>query len=184
MAPSDRAREHWPIASDVHIRRAETADIETLVAVQRDASVAALGHIFPPDEHAFPIVAVRERWDTMLHDPEAEVFLATATRSSRPLGVAAIRPGWLDALYVLPTSWGTGVGARLHDAAVASLREGGSERADLWVLEENGRARAFYERRGWVLNGRERVVPFPPRPLDVGYTLDLAATTGSRRTRI
>jgi len=40
------------------------------------------------------------------------------------------------------------------------------------VLEENARARRFYERRGWQENGRTRVVPFPPNPLDVGYTLD------------
>jgi hypothetical protein len=41
------------------------------------------------------------------------------------------------------------------------------------VLEQNARARRFYERRGWVLDGTERVVPFPPHPLDVGYTLSL-----------
>jgi GNAT superfamily N-acetyltransferase len=182
LPQSDRAREHWLIASDVHIRHAETADIETLVALQRDASVAALAHIFPPEQHAFPIDAVRERWDAILSDVTADALVAV--RSGHPVGVAAIRPGWLDALYVLPRSWGTGVAARLHDAAVSGLRERGSHRADLWVLEENRRARAFYERHGWLLNGRDRVVPFPPRPLDVGYTFDLAASSSRRRTRI
>jgi hypothetical protein len=41
----------------------------------------------------------------------------------------------------------------------------------LWTLEDNARARWFYERRGWRLNGETRVVPFPPSPLDVGYQL-------------
>jgi len=40
------------------------------------------------------------------------------------------------------------------------------------VLRDNTRARRFYERRGWRESGRTRVVPFPPNPLDVGYTLD------------
>ena len=31
---------------------------------------------------------------------------------------------------------------------------------------------AVHERRGWRENGQTRVVPFPPNPLDVGYTLD------------
>jgi hypothetical protein len=40
------------------------------------------------------------------------------------------------------------------------------------VLEDNARARRFYERHGWQENGETRVVPFPPNPLDVGYLLD------------
>ena len=39
----------------------------------------------------------------------------------------------------------------------------------LWVLEENRRARRFYEKCGWRLSGDSRVVEFPPHPLDVGY---------------
>jgi hypothetical protein len=35
------------------------------------------------------------------------------------------------------------------------------------------RARRFYERRGWHADGSERGVPFPPHPLDVGYTKEL-----------
>jgi RimJ/RimL family protein N-acetyltransferase len=68
---------------------------------------------------------------------------------------------------------GTGVGPALHDRALACAAQLGSERCHLWVLEENGRARRFYERRGWRENGHTRVVPFPPNPLDVGYTLSL-----------
>ena len=40
----------------------------------------------------------------------------------------------------------------------------------LWTLTENHRARRFYEKRGWRLNGETRVVPFPPNPVDVGYS--------------
>ncbi len=83
-----------------------------------------------------------------------------------------MRPEWLDGLYVVPEWWGKGVAAELHDRALEIVRELGFTRCHLWVLEENARARRFYERRGWQGNGRTRVVPFPPNPLDVGYTLD------------
>jgi len=61
------------------------------------------------------------------------------------------------------------------DRAVAALREAGVETARLWVLEENARARRFYEKRGWRPDGSTRVVEYPPNPLDVGYSLDLGS---------
>ena len=50
------------------------------------------------------------------------------------------------------------------DAAVEHLTEGGHERAVLWVLRDNPRARRFYERAGWVLTGRTDEWPGPQLP--------------------
>jgi diamine N-acetyltransferase len=47
------------------------------------------------------------------------------------------------------------------------------------VLEENQRARRFYERRGWRLDGRRTRTPFPPHPPMVGYTLTLGAASAA-----
>jgi ribosomal protein S18 acetylase RimI-like enzyme len=57
---------------------------------------------------------------------------------------------------------------------VEAIRAAGHERARLWVLEQNARARRFYERHGWYADGSSRVVEFPPNPLDLGYSLDLS----------
>jgi GNAT superfamily N-acetyltransferase len=141
----------------------DAATAELLAAIQEDASLAGLAHVYPPELYPFPREAVRERWLTA----SELVFVEGG------LGFAAVAPPWLDALYVRPAAWGTGVAARLHDRAVAALREAGVERARLWVLDANGRARRFYERRGWRLDGSTRVVEFPPNPIDVGYSLDL-----------
>jgi GNAT superfamily N-acetyltransferase len=129
--------------------------------------------VFPQDRYPFPEAAVRERWRLALVDPAVEVVIAEV--AGRAVGIAAIRPEWLDGLYLVPELWGRGVGGRLHDHAVARLRGLGCERCHLWVLEENPRARRFYEQRGWQLNGETRVVPFPPNPIDVGYTLVIGA---------
>jgi putative acetyltransferase len=152
------------------LRDARATEATLLAEIQESASVAAFPHVFPPERFPFPQDAVHERWADALEDPAAYVFVAE--RAEEPVGVALVRPEWLEGLYVLPHWWGTGVAAELHDHALAIARDLGSAQIHLWVLEENARARRFYERRGWQENGRTRVVPFPPNPLDVGYTLD------------
>ena len=84
------------------------------------------------------------------------------------LGVAGIEGCWLHGLYVDPDAWGTGVAGALVDAALAALPD--CPEVKLWVLEENRRARRFYEKRGWRENGETRVVEYPPHPTDIGYS--------------
>jgi GNAT superfamily N-acetyltransferase len=142
-------------------------DFELLAEIQEVASLAGLAHVYPPAEYPFPTEAVRERWRTSTD----EVFVDPEGR-----GFVAVTGEWLNGLYVRPEAWGTGVAAELHDRAVEALRANGVERARLWVLEHNGRARRFYERRGWAPDGTSRVVEFPPHPLDLGYARDLRET--------
>lgn len=54
--------------------------------------------------------------------------------------------------------WGTGVGRALIDAAEARLRERGYRDVILWVLEDNPRARLFYEAAGWQADGGRRPI--------------------------
>ena len=135
---------------------------DLLADIQEVASLAALRHIY--GDLPFPRDAVLERWRTT----GALIIVDGEGR-----GFAAVDPPWLDALYVRPEAWGTGLAARLHDEALAALRRSGETTARLWVLEENPRARRFYERRGWAPNGVTRVVPHPPYPTDLQYVLYL-----------
>ena len=160
------------LAGEAVLRPARPDEAEPAFQVQRRASLAGLAHIYPPDRHPFPDGAVRERWREALADPAAHVVVAEHADAGI-VGVAAAREGWLDGLYVVPESWGNGLAGRLHDEALRLLAADGSTSARLWVLEDNERARRFYERRGWRRDGSERVVPFPPHPLDVGYTKQL-----------
>ena len=152
------------------IREARADEAETLAEIQREASVAAYPHIFPPELYPYPTEAVVERWQEALADQEVTVLVA---EEGRPVGVVMCRPEWLDGLYVRPDRWGRGVGRALHDEVLARLRAAGYERCHLWVLEANDRARQLYERLGWRENGDTRVVPFPPNPIDVGYSIRL-----------
>ena len=61
--------------------------------------------------------------------------------------------GELISLYLRPEFAGRGLGRALLDAALSGLAGLGFERAFLYVLEENTRARAFYERAGFLPGG-------------------------------
>ena len=135
-------------------------DAALLAEIQEEASLAGAAHIYPPELYPFPRASVQERW--------AAFDGWTVVERN---GFAAVVDGWLEALYVRPAAWGTGLADRLHDAAVAELRRRGTERARLWVLELNPRPRRFYERHGWRPDGTSRVVEFAPNPIDLGYEL-------------
>ena len=144
------------------IRASGPAEAEAHFAIQRAACVVAFAHVFPPELYPFPDDTVREQWRAY----PGRVLVAED--DGQIVGVVGVDACWLTNLYVLPSHWGRGIGAELHDAALAALPDCPEVR--LWTLEENHRARAFYEKRGWRPNGETRVVPFPPNPLDVGYT--------------
>ena len=65
--------------------------------------------------------------------------------------------GEVYAIYVDPDVTSRGIGAALLDRALEILRTDGFAHASLWVLRNNARARAFYEREGWRPDGAEKV---------------------------
>ncbi|HWW71919.1 MAG TPA: GNAT family N-acetyltransferase [Duganella sp.] len=93
--------------------------------------------VIPLREDARILAAFRES-DVIVHDDDGVV------------GFAAIFDGQLRALFVHSSSRGKGVGRALLSAALARSPAGLS----LHVAESNLNARQFYERSGFVLEGR------------------------------
>lgn len=59
-------------------------------------------------------------------------------------------------------------------AVLAALRANGFTTASLWVLEDNPRARRFYEREGWRPDGGRREEEFFGVPTtEVSYRITL-----------
>jgi GNAT superfamily N-acetyltransferase len=100
------------------------------------------------------------------------VRVLVAEHDGRLSGVIAFSQEQLHQLWVLPEHWGTRVATTLYEAALAEH----AMMADwtLWVLEENHRARRFYERRGWMPDGRRQASRHPPYPVLLGYALRAA----------
>ena len=125
------------------LRRLELADM--------DASARVLRTAF---DHALP-------WLAGLHSPAEDrwFFRERVFRTCEVwgafdgvelIGVLAFREGWIDQLYVLPETWGLGVGTGLLQVAKNSCNNS-SESLQLWTFQRNARARRFYEARGFVL---------------------------------
>jgi RimJ/RimL family protein N-acetyltransferase len=83
------------------------------------------------------------------------------------------RPSWgeLYAIYVRKAYWGSGLAVELMLAGEQALRELGYSHATLWVLRDNPRARAFYEKQGWRLDGSEK--DFAAGVVEVRYEREL-----------
>ena len=167
----ERRRAALCICGDGVIRSALRNEAEVLLAIQRDAAVAAFAHIFPQDRYPFPSDEIGELWRRTLEDLDVEVYLAEIDEVA--VGSVSVGGELLRTLYVRPSRQSTGIGSALHDYALERLRARGVRRAKLWTLEQNWRARQFYERRGWSLTGEVRIVPFPPHPSDVQYEREL-----------
>ena len=142
------------------IRDATVADAEPLARVQvaswRDAFRGIL-----PDEYLDEAVSVDERiedWRDFLAVLEADRFVLVAEDER---GVVAFADagrvgderGELFALHVRPDRRGEGLGKTLLEAVVERFSAAEYRDAELWVLTDNVRARRFYEREGWSLEG-------------------------------
>jgi RimJ/RimL family protein N-acetyltransferase len=158
----------------MHFRPVTDADLDELVSIQEDASVAALAHVFPQATHPFPRAEVLERWRTELQDPDTAVYVST-DYVEHITGFAARRHDELLHFGTAVSMWGTGLPGVLHDALVATYPYD-LDRIWLRVFEDNHRARRFWEKKGWRGNGRVSRSSFAPHPVLTEYELDLFGT--------
>ncbi|MBO3089270.1 GNAT family N-acetyltransferase [Cellulomonas dongxiuzhuiae] len=146
-------------------------DLEVLLQVQREGGEVGLGHIFPQDEHPFPVARVRARWEAEIDDPGTDCFAVVL--DGRLAGFAATRGDELLHFGTAVRTWGTGLAGAAHDEVLAHLRGQGHRAAWLRVFDDNRRAVRFYERRGWRATGTTSRTTFPPYPVLRRYERDL-----------
>ena len=89
--------------------------------------------------------------------PERDV-LGTSWPYPRTAAGAEGRVAELYALYVRPAWWSTGTGRALMDQVLAKASTAGYRCIALWVLEDNSRARRFYERAGFAPDGASHLL--------------------------
>ena len=143
------------------IRRAAVEDARGIADVHTRTWQAAYRHVFPAGTlDALDLEAREARWRQNVVDPGVPVFVAVEDGSV--LGFVAVGPsrdpdcdGELWGIYVAPEAWGTGAGAALMEAGLDHLRAH-FRAAILWVLDDNPRARRFYEKHGWVFDGTRK----------------------------
>ncbi len=75
----------------------------------------------------------------------------------QPTGFVVLQTDKIDQFYVDPEQVGTGLAARLMEAAEDALRKRGTKAAYLECLSDNKRACGFYQKAGWVARGLEEI---------------------------
>jgi GNAT superfamily N-acetyltransferase len=141
------------------IRPGTSADAEGVARVQVETWQAAYAHALPPEQlQAFSMeeaVERHRRWPpTFVAEDGDRIVGFVSVGSSRDPGT----DGELFAIYVHPEHWGTGAGRKLIEAGEEELRSLGHRDAILWVLDDNPRARRFYEIAGWSADGAAREI--------------------------
>jgi ribosomal protein S18 acetylase RimI-like enzyme len=142
----------------MHIRPASPEDALAIETIRVHGWRTAYRHVYPAAElDALPIDP--ERWRSRLHVPPPGWATVVCEDQGAVVGFASTGPsrdedeiGELYAIYVEPEAWSRGAGRALMAAAEKQLASD-YDAALLWVLEDNPRARGFYERAGWAPDG-------------------------------
>jgi ribosomal protein S18 acetylase RimI-like enzyme len=148
------------------IRFARAADAEAIERIRIRGWQRAYRHIFDSEE----LDRLEPNWSRFEHElerPPTGRSTFVAELGGLVVGFALVGPsrdehglGELYAIYVDPDSWSLGAGRSLIRRAEERLAEDYREAA-LWVLEENLRARSFYEHAGWHPDGARNVFERP-----------------------
>jgi L-amino acid N-acyltransferase YncA len=147
----------------VEIRRARPADAAAIAEVHVRTWQAAYDHVFAAERLATIDVDARARlWEGWLNAGETAFVAEDAGRVVAFAWIGAAREvpgaGELYAIYAVPEAWGSSAGTELMRQACAALRDAGFREAILWVLDDNPRARRFYEREGWAADDTRREI--------------------------
>lgn len=139
------------------MRRARLGDADAIAEVHARTWQAAYEHVFgaerlaerPPDVPMWTRILSNERVSVHVAEADGRIVAFVSVGPSRDDDAE----GELYAIYALSEAWGTGAGSALMQAGVGSMRDAGYSDAILYVLGDNPRARRFYEREGWALDG-------------------------------
>lgn len=163
------------------VRAVTPGDVGAVTRLQVASWRAAYAGIIPADYLAAMSAAEREqRHLARVLDPEPRAAYLLAERGGQVLGMTNVGPardddldpadvGEIRAMYVDPVAWATGVGAALMRAGLEHLRSHGARAVSLWVLEDNARARAFYERWDFVPDGARQLIELGRPVAEVRY---------------
>ena len=145
---------------NISIKKAQLHDVELLSRIHSTSLIAAFGGLFP-EEIVMQFFGFERRLsgftkelkkgepvNYLVYDEDEAIGLLSYG-SSRHMEVDDdIIEIWR--VYFLPGYWGMGAAALAMDLIMKKIKETGYRKIILWVMEENLRARRFYEKSGFV----------------------------------
>ncbi len=168
------------------VRSPTPQDAARMAEVHIAAWRTAYAEVMPPDYLAgLDQGRLTERWTEDITDPAAGVTNLVGVIDRTIQAIATVGPfrdhesfddpsGELWMINAHPEAFGTGIAKALHRRALDQLRSDGHHRAALWVVDDNARARRFYEREGWTLDPARKEDAFGDRKIvEVRYSISL-----------
>jgi GNAT superfamily N-acetyltransferase len=168
------------------VRRACVGDVRSIARISVLGWRAAYRGILPDDFLAGLSVDARAvAWGMAMElDPGWATPAWVAERNGQIVGYVSTGPprdedvplpaAEVYAIYVLPEAWRSGVGRALLAEAMAEWHSRRAERMVLWVLEDNARARRFYEAMGWAPDGgRQHIDLGGIAPAEIRYRIEV-----------
>ena len=161
-----KTEDRTPAAATV--RPATQADVDSIAEIHAAGFADAHAGRVPPAQLAQRGPAQRrELWQTVLDSPAPRSHLLVAETGDEVVGFLSAGPSrdvdaapateaQISTLYVVEAHRGTGAARALVEAALARLARDGFRQVTLWMVPENERAVAFYERAGFERDGAER----------------------------
>jgi RimJ/RimL family protein N-acetyltransferase len=171
----------------MEIRHAEVADARQIAEVHVESWKVAYRDLLPASDLDQLEVSQFESWrgrrieamdrsnsaTLVIDDGGVAGFVDVGPTRDEHLDAGEVAE--LYAIYLDPERWGHGYGRDLIVAAEAAMVDLGFGSAMLWVLEDNARARAFYEAAGWRPDGGrqlERIISTDLYEVRYAKTLD------------
>jgi RimJ/RimL family protein N-acetyltransferase len=111
-----------------------------------------------------------------------EVLFNCVTYENKIIGILVIsksrdedkpNAGEIGAIYLIEEFWGKGYGRQMMNYATDTLKHMGYNEIILWVLEENIRARRFYEKCGFGFDGTKKEITIGKPLIEIRYALNL-----------
>jgi len=81
--------------------------------------------------------------------------------------------GEIAAMYLIDKYWDKGYGREMMEYSIAEMKRRGHNEVYLWVLEENARARQFYEKCGFSYDGTKKEINIDKPLIEMRYVRSL-----------
>lgn len=193
-----------PTLADLHqrfdrngVRPATAEDALAIAAINVACWREAYRDIIDPAILAGRSVAdSAERWRAHLSSPSSRattlvteengrvIGFGSATKQRDPYLAAIGYTGEISSLYVQLDRQAQGVGSGLIAALAQELIGAGHASATVWVLEENGPGRRFYERCKGQLLPRTQALPRLGNVVEIAYAWPVLRTLAAVRPKV
>ena len=153
---------------EINIRYANKDDADTIALINSKSFQHAFRGIIPDDflKEKFSYERLRERLYKELNEGTATSCIMY--KNDIPVGMLTFaQDDYKDRdsseidlwrIYLLPEYWGQNLGIEFIDWGIKELNRKGYKKVALWVVEENERARRFYEKVGFIHDGEIRII--------------------------